>query len=118
MAFTVPLQFMGITVSGDLADVTIYTDRYGRKTAYPKAPPKCPPSERQVIQRARFAAAITDWRDLAIAIRLNWELASLRSSICMTGHNLYIHFALVQHDGVRKTLERQTGITLPAPIPR
>lgn len=109
---------MGTTVSGDLGDYTIYTDRYGRKVAYPRSPPTKPPSESQVIQRARFAAAIADWIALAEDTRFDWERASLRSSICMTGHNLYIHFALVRHDRVRQTLERQTGLTLPAPTER
>lgn len=113
MAWTVPWNLMGMAISGDVAGLTIYTDRFNRKVAFPKSPPKKPPTPAQVIQRARFKEALADWSALPVSSRHNLEQATLRTGIVMTGQNLYVSTALTGDHTAYSTVERQSGLTLP-----
>lgn len=113
MAFTVPYSVLGLTVSGDLGGITIYTDRFGRKIAFPQAPPKKPPTPNQVHQRARFATAQKAWATLPVEQKALLELASVRGSVPFTGQNLYISVALKNDASALDNLATQTGLTLP-----
>lgn len=113
MAFTVPWQLMGIWVSGDIGGLTIYTDKHGRKVAFPKAPPKEPPSPAQVHQRQRFQAAQAAWKSLSSEDKQQLETATIRGSIVMTGQNLFISVSLRNDNDALITLARQTNTQLP-----
>ncbi len=116
MADTVlPASFLGLMVSGDINGLTIYTDRYGKKIVYEKAPPDKPPSALQVHQRSRFRDAMTNWRAAGQPVRDAWEAVSLRSHIAMTGLNLWLHFSLKGTAIGLNTFSHQTGITLSFP---
>lgn len=116
MALTLNANVLGLIVSGDVADSTIYTDRFGRKTVFPKSPPKEPPSPLQVQQRERFRLAQNAWMALTPAHRQALENATRACSLALTGQNLYIAIALRAEPDLAATIERQSGITLP-PIP-
>ena len=109
------LQVMGMIVSGDIGPLTIYTDRHGRKIAFPKAPPKEPPTDLQVSHRARFRSAQQEYMALSHVKRNDWERLSRRASLCMTGQNLYIHIAMKGGLVNLDTLMRQTGLTVDPP---
>jgi len=113
VAFTVPWQLMGIWVSGDVGELTIYTDRFGRKVPFPKAPPDKPPSPQQIAHRARFRTAQAAWSALTADEKAQLELATNRGSLVMTGQNLYITVALRNDQDALDTLARQTATTLP-----
>ncbi len=115
MALAVPASVLGVIVSGDVAGVTIYTDRYGRKVVFPKAPPKEPPTVYQIAIRARFKAAQAEYMSLSAADKRDWELITLRTSLCMTGQNLYIHVAMKGTFGTLDTLMRQSGVNVTPP---
>jgi hypothetical protein len=115
MALTIPASVLGLIVSGDVDGLTIYTDRYGQKIAYPKSPPDKPPSALQIIQRDRFRAAMNNWKVADAQVRADYESVSLLASLCMTGLNLWLHFSLKGRQSALTTLSRQTGITLPMP---
>ncbi len=115
MPLGVPANVLGLIVKGDVADITIYTDRYGRKVAYKKSPPKKAPSALQTVQRARFAEAVTNWKALSTDVKTLWENISLRTSLYMTGHNLWIHVSLQSATLLLATLQRQSGITVDDP---
>ncbi len=114
MAYTPPWQLFGTWVSGDVDEITIYTDRFGRKVAFPKAPPEKPPSPRQIHQRERFRLAHVAWKALTDSEKAQLELAALRGSLVMTGQNLYISVALRNDSLALLTLQRQTQTNLPA----
>ena len=114
MAFTVPYNLLGFWVQGDLGGVSIYTDRFGKKVWYPKAPPHKPPSEKQLAHRQRFRLAQAAWKALTADQKATLELATNRASLCLTGQNLYIGTALRNLQGPYETIGRQTGLTLPA----
>lgn len=116
MPFGIPASLLGFIVKGDLAGQTIYTDRHARKVFFPAAPPDKPPSPLQQAQRNRFKAAQADYMDLTDAQKADYELASQRLSLCMTGQNLYIHLALKCDDQLTATLERQSGVYLAYPF--
>lgn len=115
MALGIPASALGLIVSGDIDGITIYTDRHGRKVAYPKAPPKEPPTEAQVALRNRFKAAQAQYMALSPADRQAWEQLSLRSHLCMTGQNLLIHVAMKDSFALLNTLMRQTGVDVDPP---
>lgn len=114
--WTTPYNLLGLGVSGDLGGITIYTDRFGRKVAFPKAPPDKPPSAAQIEQRTRFANAQKAWAALTPSEKQSLEDAVNKSGIVMTGHNLYISVALTNQQESLDTVARQTGLTLP-PVP-
>jgi len=111
--YTIPASVLGLTVSGDLGGVTIYTDRYGQKTVYPFSPPKEPASPAQIRLRERFRQAHLAWRSLTAADKRNLEIAVNLASLCMTGQNVYISACLTNRAASLATLAAQTGIPLP-----
>jgi len=115
MAWTIPWDLMGMQISGDFADLTIYTNRFGKKVAYPKSPPDKPPSDLQIAQRTRFKAAQSGWSGLTESVKINYENLTRRTSSPLTGQNLWIHSALTNDNQAIQTLENQTGISVPKP---
>jgi len=115
VAYTVPWQLLGIGVAGDCGDITIYTDRFGQKVAFPKSPPKDPPSAAQVALRAKFKAAQASWSALTKDQKFALEEACRRTSIPLTGQNLWIHTIMKLDKDAYLTIQRQSGITLPTP---
>ncbi|KKM79862.1 hypothetical protein LCGC14_1345700 [marine sediment metagenome] len=115
MTLGVPASMLGLIVSGDIDGLSIYTDRHGRKIAYPKSPPTKPPSPLQVFQRTRFKNAMSNWRNATQNTRRNYENVSLLTSLAMTGLNLWLHFSLKGRPAALSTLSRQAGITLTMP---
>lgn len=115
MALGFPASIIGLMVSGDIDGITIYTDRHGRKVNYKKAPPEKPASVLQAAQRGRFRDAMTNWKAAGEAVQVDWENASLRSSLCMTGLNLWLHFSLKGSAEGLATFSHQTAIALNMP---
>lgn len=113
MAWSIPWNLIGLQVSGDFGDTTIYTDRYNRKVVYPKSPPKEPPSPAQVQSRDAFRAAQASWAALSVVEKAALENACRRTSIPLTGQNLWIHCQLTGDSQAYTTIQRQSGITLP-----
>jgi len=113
MAWTVPWNLIGMEVSGDVGDYTIYTNRFQKKVAFPKAPPKEPPSELQIIQRASFKAAQKSWMDLTDQEKTNLENATKKLSMPLTGQNLWISALLKSDFQAYLTVQNQSGIILP-----
>ncbi len=114
MAWTVPWELFGTWVSGDIDGLTIYTDRFGRKVAFPKAPPDKPPSPEQVALRARFKTAQENWKALTDIEKKNLEDAMRKANAVMTGQNLFISVSLTNDQEAYATVQRQTGISLVA----
>jgi hypothetical protein len=117
MALGIPASALGLIVSGDVDGLTIYTDRYGRKVAYPKAPPKEPPTDFQIYYRSRFKAAQADYMALDASEKKEYEDLCRAASLCLTGQNLFIHVALKHTFPLLETLQSQTGITVTPPEP-
>ena len=115
MAIGIPANILGLIVSGDINGISIYTDRHGRKIAYEKAPPTKPASVLQALQRGRFRDAMANWKAATTAIKTDWENASLKASLCMTGLNMWLHFSLKGRTEALFTISSQTGITLSMP---
>ena len=117
MALGIPASILGLIVSGDVGGETIYTDRHGRKVAYPKAPPKEPPTEFQVYYRGRFRTAQQAYMVLTVLQKSQYEDLTKAAGLCMTGQNLWIHVALKHTFGLLTTLQAQTGVTVTLPDP-
>lgn len=114
MAFTVvPWDLLGFRVMGDCGGYTIYTDRYGRKVFYKKAPPDKPASPLQRHHRDRFRDAVVAWKALDDAEKQSLEAAVASASLCLTGQNLYTSCALRHDAATYMTVERQTAVQLP-----
>ena len=117
MALGIPASMLGLIVSGDVDGLTIYTDRHARKVAYPKAPPKEPPTPLQVWARGRFKVAQAEYMAAAPAEKVLWESLTKRASLCLTGQNLFIHVAMKHSFAVLDTLMQQTGVSVIPPTP-
>lgn len=115
MAWTIPWNLMALQVSGDFADLTVYTNKNGKKVAFLKAPPDKPPTELQIAQRARFKLAQAGWMALSHPIKNDYEEMCSRANVPMTGQNIWIHSALTNDAQAIQTLIGQTGITVPIP---
>jgi len=111
------LGLLGIRVQGDLGPWTIYTDRYGRKKWFLFSPPTKPPTDAQIAQRGRFRTAQANWSNLSDQEKKNLETACLRTSLVLTGQNLFISAQLTGKQEALQVVARQAKVTLPiAPI--
>lgn len=111
--YGIPWNLIAARLAGDLGGVTCYTDRYGRKTVYPIAPPEKPPSPEQTVLRSKFRTAQAAWKALTPAEKANLEEACRRASLRLTGQNLYISAATKKMNANVQALAAQTGIPLP-----
>lgn len=107
--------YLGMTVSGDVADWTLYQTLSRRVIVYPASPPKEPPSSAQRAHRARFCRAIREWREASEETRDNYETASIRAALPCTGLNLWIHAAFRPDNHGLPSLALQTSTVLPPP---
>jgi len=115
MAEQAPARMMtvlGLLPGGDLGPWTIYRNKRGLVVWFKKAPPLAPPTDKQLTQRNQFRIAAMCWKALSPEQRAQWELAARRTTVCMNGYDLYIHFALNPKDRRKETLQRQTGTVL------
>lgn len=108
-------QSLGIWVGGDLAGVTMYTNKKGRKVVYLQAPPHKPLTYWQILQRLRFKTAMAAWMELDPAERQHFNLACDLASLPFTGVNLYLRCALKPTGYDLDALIRQTGVFLLTP---
>jgi len=108
---------LGLVVSGDVADMTIYTDRYGRKIMYPASPPRVAPSLFQLHQHERFRRAMFAWRFLSKDDRRQYALACTRLRLPCTATSLWVCFSCRQDPDLFFTICRQSGLDLFPPPP-
>lgn len=109
------IAISGLYISGDVGPYTTYTSKRHRKVVYLRSPPLKPPTAAQIAQRARFTAVAADWRATSANDKAAWEQCTLRTSIPMTGYNLFT-FAETAANSTQylETLFRQAKL-LPVP---
>jgi hypothetical protein len=108
-----PIHVMGFRVMGDVGGLTCYTDRNFKKVFYQKAPPQLPASPRQRLLRDRFAAAVTAWKALTDDDKAALERAVKKTSLCLTGQNLFTSCSIKCKPDVYATIAAQAGEVLP-----
>lgn len=113
MAWSIPWNLLGLAVSGDVGDLTIYSDKYNRKVVFPKDFRQDKQSTARIAQQTRFAQAQAAWQALSAAEKEALEEMARRLSLAATGQNVYISVQLRNDVNGYVTLERQSGITLP-----
>jgi len=109
------MHLFGFIAWGDFGDLTLYTSQRGKVIIFRKTWPEGPASDAQLTQRNRLAAAASTWQSLNDSQREQWELASLRASLCMTGYDLFVHWKLIADPSAIQTLQRQTNTNLIPP---
>jgi hypothetical protein len=114
------LSWCGIDLAGDIGPYTVYTNKNRKLVAFPRSPPKDPPTGAQLRQRYRFTLAIQNWNLLQASERTAWEELSLALSLPRTGLNVFIALSLNPDDASLQTAIDRTGIfvTPPPEIPR
>lgn len=110
-----PAALLALRVSGDWDGLTLYTSRSHKLVAFPRSPPTQPPSAAQLAQRQRFAAAINNWTLTTQQQRINYDLATRRLSLSLTGLNLWIILSFRQSSRLLATLSAQASLTLNMP---
>ena len=103
---------LGFVIWGDLGHLTIYRNKRGLVTWFEKTWPHKSPSPAQILQRAKFIEAAAAWQALTFLERRQWNLATARASLCMTGYDLFIHWRLSGDSAAIATLENQTRTSL------
>lgn len=109
-------QAIALLAHGTVAGFIIYTNKNGRKVVYPTPTFTPSSSPAQLQNRDRFRRAQAAWSALSSADKLLLEAACLRTSLPLTGQNLYMRLAMQTNSLKRLTLIRRTGLPLP-PIP-
>lgn len=108
-------SLLGFIIWGDLNEVTIYRDRQGKMVWFAKTYPDKPASQFQLDNRAQMTGYAANWQALSDATHAQWELATKRASLTMTGYNLFIHYKYTADDTAIRQIERQTNTTLLPP---
>lgn len=106
---------IGLTVQGDLADWTFYTNYRGKIVFYPAAPALQPASPNQATNRNRMRGAAFAWQGLTKQQQLDWQRAAKKARLLIQGYHLFTWWFFKQDRGPIDTIERQTGITLFTP---
>jgi hypothetical protein len=106
------LALLGFNCTGDVGPWTLYTSKRGALVFYPRVPALSPPSAQQFSQRQRFSQAASLWRMMPQSARDNWELATKRASLKLTGYNLFTFWYTRRDLDIIRTIERQTSLQL------
>jgi len=102
---------LGFRPTGDLGDFTLYTNRRNKTVIFLKAPPRKPPSETQLQQRARWSVIAAGWQSLPDARRHAWLRAARAAGLSIGGYNLFVWYACNPDPAVLATICRRAGIT-------
>lgn len=109
------LSFLGIVLWGDFGPTTLYRNKNGKLVAFQKTFPKKAPSAAQLLQRQLFIDAATAWQQLTTTQQAQWELATKRTSLRMTGYDLFVHNHITGDDDAIRAVARQSATTLLPP---
>lgn len=106
-------KFWGWWPTGDWGPFTFYTSHRRHLTvAYPRSPPKEPPSWKQKFAQADFQLAAEAWSLLTRPIKDRWTLAAKRAHLRISGFNFWM-YVQIRHDvAAARTVQRQSGIDL------
>lgn len=105
-------DFLGFSAQGDIGPYTCYQSKRRKLVVYAKAPPKEPPSNKQIYQRNVWRAAALLWRSVPANTRMAWNSAAHAAHLCISGHNLFIFYYTTGRTDILRTIERQTGLAL------
>lgn len=106
------LALLGFNATGDLGPWTLYTSARHQIVFYPRMPALNPPTPLQLVMRNRWSLAAAAWQMLTPAARKNWELASKRARLKITGYNLWLYLSTTGDRATVDTIARQSGVTL------
>lgn len=106
------LALLGFSATGDVGPWSLYTSRRRAIVFYPRVPALNPPTQTQLVMRARWAQTARRWQMLTPTQRDDWEQASKLARLNVTGFNLYVYYWSRLDLATVRTIEHQTGITL------
>jgi hypothetical protein len=106
---------LGFRSQGDIGPLTMYTSKRRRLVVYLQAPPKTPPTRRQLHQRAKLLHAAFLWRTLSLEEKATWSRAARKAHLRISGYNLYIFSVLTLDPSAAATVARQAHCDLHFP---
>ncbi|MBW8018017.1 MAG: hypothetical protein FVQ82_17750 [Planctomycetes bacterium] len=112
---TPKIRFLGIRHWGDIGPFTVYNSRRKKSVIYAKAPPKCVPSLGQKRNRLLFKCAGIAWGRLTEREKADWERATKKVSLGITGYNLWTFTIKSKDTAIARAVEVQSGIPLKFP---
>jgi hypothetical protein len=107
------IPFLGLTVTGDLGPLTIYTTRRNKIVYFDKSPPEKPPSDAQLVVRNRWRQAALNWKKKPLADRQAWERIVQKAGLRITGYNYWISLRVHPDPSGQETVERLAGEVFP-----
>jgi len=106
-------QFWGYWPTGDWGPFTFYTSHRRKVTvAYPRAPPKEPPSWKQRFVQQDFRFAAEAWTMLPNTTKAKWKLAAKQAHLTISGFNFWMYVQLRHDTAAARTVQRQSGVDL------
>jgi hypothetical protein len=109
------LQSICFKCQGDVGPLTSYTNHRGI-VMFLKAWLRDPASPKQITHRNRIRACAANWKKAPKPTRDNYERATKKQSLYLNGYNMWVCASMNPTGRAAiKTLERQTGLTLPLP---
>ncbi len=105
-------NFWGWNTQGDFGPYTFYTSKRKGLVFFLRAPPKEKPSVWQTHQRTIWKQIADLWTNTTEENRTNWEKASKKLRLSITGYNLWMWYHCHADRKIIETIERQSGITL------
>jgi hypothetical protein len=107
------VKCMGLRITGDCGPYTFYKSKRGDTVWYPRSPPEGPSSPDQIRWQSLWKNASAAWHALGVAGKRKWIEAARKAYCRDNGYCLFMSQYLRPDLGWKRTLERQTGITLP-----
>jgi hypothetical protein len=106
---------LGLEISGDLGDFTMWRTRRGKIVVYPRTVPGKVPSVAQQNHRQHFRESVQRWNALLPDEKDAYERASKTLSLPMTGHDLWIRWTFAGSLAEAETIQRLAGVALTLP---
>lgn len=103
---------MGLNHTGDWGPYTFYTKPNRTMVFYLRAPPKVPPSYKQLNAHWAWTLAANNWTAAGADVQAQWNLAAQRARLSISGINLWMYYQLTGDRAAIQTIQRQSHVDL------
>jgi hypothetical protein len=105
-------RFLGWNTQGDLGPYTFYTASDQGLVIYLSTTPRRKHKRQCAHYKNKFRLIGAQWQMLTPEARADWELASKRAGLRISGYNLYTYWLMSDDRAAITTVERHSGVTL------
>jgi len=103
-------SILGLRISGDLAQWTLWYYCHRKRVMFIKRFPEKPPTRRQIRQRNRFRLVARLWQSMRPEQRDRWNAIAALAKLRISGYNLWLYWCIRHDKPTLETLARLTGV--------